>query len=275
MHCLNILCHLNSFFLLIGSVFVRVEFDNDVYIYINNHDDDVYYDYYAYGLSDELCFLNTLVLRNKNTNETFQAEYPGSCTRPYYRNYVVVKMNSRDYFRLLSNKFINITSTTVSLEMYNADNMFVYPFNLRIEPDDAIQCDVILHLTNLKIHEIDYWINEGILLILVNTLLDVATVNVSKLLLHRDANNTAVNVNIMSGEILNQSPGLTSSVAIRLTLTDQDLLVSKGICTYDQACFISIKSGFAATHYGQEVRSFDGYPVYNRGTAPTGKRNVL
>ncbi len=270
MHCLNILCHLNSFFLLIGSVSVRVKFDNDVYLYI------FFYEYYNYyGLPDELCFLNTLVLRNKNTNETFQAEYPGSCTRPYYRNYVVVKMNSRDYFRLLSNKFINITSTTVSLEMYNADNMFVYPFNLRIEPDDAIQCDVILHLTNLKIHEIDYWINEGILLILVNTLLDVATVNVSKLLLHRDANNTAVNVNIMSGEILNQSPGLTSSVAIRLTLTDQDLLVSKGICTYDQACFISIKSGFAATHYGQEVRSFDGYPVYNRGTAPTGKRNVL
>ncbi len=225
--------------------------------------------------SDEPCFLNKLVLRTKDTNETFQAEYPGFCTSFYYNNYVQIKMDPRDYLRLNLGDFINTTST-MPLEMYTAD-MLGDPFDLRIEPYDAIECDVILRLYRDYFdyhYKIDYWMDEGILMIHVNTLIDVATVNASKLSLSRNYYNPDANniVNITGGEVLNQSPGLTSSVAIKLTSSDQDLLASKGLCRYNLVCFMTIKSGFAATHYGLKVRSPRpyAYAVSNLGRAPTG-----
>ncbi len=53
-------------------------------------------------------------------------------------------MDPRDYLRLNLGKFINTTST-MPLEMYTAE-MLGDPFDLRIEPYDAIECDVILRL---------------------------------------------------------------------------------------------------------------------------------
>ncbi len=51
---------------------------------------------------------------------------------------VHITMNPRDFLKLVVDEFINTTSTTTPLEMYTAD-MFVVPFNLRIEPDDPIE----------------------------------------------------------------------------------------------------------------------------------------
>ena len=279
MHCLNI-CPL-----MLGSVLVNsVNFNYYnthvvISIYFNNLMVNPYqrdYDYYYQSSNrvfDVPCLLNQFVFRNTHTNEIFQAEYPGACDS-YGTNHVQIRMNPRDYLRLVVNEFVNTTSTTIPLEMYTAD-MIGAPFNLRIEPDDPIECDARLYLYSVGITDIDYWTNEGILLIHFNTFIEVATVNVSKLSLSRnyyqDANNT---VNITSGEILNQSPGLTSSVAIRLTLTDLALVGSKGICTEGGSCRLVAESGFAAAYYGRETFSTNNY-VNNFRSAPTGEQNLL
>ncbi len=225
----------------------------------NPFDDDDYHNSNRVLIS---CFLNQLVFRNTDKNEIFQAEYAGTCY--YYRtDCIQITMNLRDYLRLVSKEFINVTPTMpLGLEMYTVD-MLGAPFNhlwfnLRIEPDDPIEFDVILNLNSyVGITDIDYWTDEGILLIHFTTFIEVATVNASKLSLsaisrnnNQDANNT---VNITSGEILNQSPSLARSVGIKLTVSDLALLASKGICNGGnifQACYLDIKSGFAVAYFG-------------------------
>ena len=246
------------------------------------YDYDYYYVYFFNNrqVFDVPCFLNQLVFRNTDTNEIFQAEYAGTCSS-YDTNNVQITMNPRDYLKLVVDEFINTTSTTTPLEMYTAD-MFVVPFNLRIEPDDPIECDVRKNLySNARVTDTDYWTDEGILLIHFNTFIEVATVDVSKLSLSRnyyqDANNT---VNITSGEILNQSPSLARSVGIKLTLSDLALLASKGICTGSnksliQDCYLSIQSGFAALYHGVSVSPSTGYSANTFQRALTGELNVL
>ena len=292
--------------LFIGSVSVeRVDFyyyyhGVNINIYFNNlmenpFYNDNYYNYYYYNYnyqsSDVPCILNQLVFRNTHTNEVFQPEYTGTCNS-YSTNIIQITMNPRDFLRLFENEFINTTSTTsLDLEMYTAD-MLGAPFNLQIQPDEAVEFVLRLSLSSyVQIRSSDYWTNEGILLIHFNNFIDVATVNASKLSLsrtssyyyNRDASNT---VNITGGEILNQSPGLTLSVAIRLTSNDHDLLSSKRICTggnessiYD--CYIGTESGFATAYFGAEVYPtsnyiyFGGYTVNKIQRAPTGEQNVL
>ncbi len=178
-------------------------------------------------------------------------------------------------------EFINATSTTTPLEMYTAD-MFVVPFNLRIEPDDPIEFDVIVDFNSyVGITDTDYWTDEGILLIHFSTFIVVATVNASKLSLSRnyyqDANNTVI---IKSGEIWNQSPSLARYVGIKLTLSDLALLASKGICTgsnksFIQDCYLGVQSGFAAAYHGASVSPSTGHQVNNFQSALTGELNVL
>ena len=231
------------------------------------------------SFADIQCFLNKIVFRNTHTNEIFQAEYAGRCTS-YDSIAIQIKMNPRDYLRMVVSEFIDTNSTTpLGLEMYTAD-MLGAPFNLQIEPDEAIECDLRTNLMfNVRITDPDYWTDERILLIHFTTFIDVATVNASKLSLslnhNQDANNT---VNITGGEILNQSPGLTLSVAIRLTFSDQALLASKGICMWNDGfnlpCYVGIESGFAAGYFGVEVSPTTGNSVYNFWRAPTGNHNV-
>ncbi len=286
MCCLNIVC----FALLTGSVSVdRVGFSYtysgvNIHIYFNNlmenpfydddYDDYYYYYYRSFNLVlDVPCILSQFAFRNTHTNEIFQAEYLGTCNS-YSANRIQITMNHRDFLRMVVNEFIDTNSTTpLGLEMYTAD-MLGAPFNLQIQPDDAIEFNVTLNLnTYIGIRYLDYWTDEGILLIHFTAFIDVATVNASKLSFsrnyNRDANNT---VNITGGKILNQSPGLTSSMAIRLTSSDQDLLDSKGICTggfiYD--CYLSIELGFATAYFGKEVIPNTGYSVNYIRRAPTG-----
>ena len=273
------------FLLLIGSlridsVLIDYSYEN-VYIFIFILDNQLFD-------RDAPCFLNQLVFRNTDTNEIFQSEYLGSCN--YFDGFVIrITMNPRDHLKLILDEFIDTNSTTpLGLEMYTAD-MLGAPFHLQIEPDDAVKCNVTLNLySDVRISDIDYWIDEGILLIHFYTFIDVATVNASKLsslsrssYYPRDTNKT---VNINGGEILNQSPGLTSSVAIKLTSSDHNLLASKGICTstgsrrfiYD--CYLGIESGFAAAYYGAEFNGgyrVYGHSVYNIRRAATGEQNVL
>ncbi len=186
-------------------------------------------------------------------------------------------MNHRDFLRLVVNDFIDTNSTTpLGLEMYTADILGA-PFNLQIEPDNAIEFDLRLDLRfNVRIRELDYWTDEGILLIHFNAFIDVATVNASKLSLSlspyysQDVSNT---VSITGGEILNQSPGLTLSVAIKLTSSDQDLVVSRGIWANGSSIynsFVVLESGFAVAYYGAEVSLTTRYLVTNIRRAPTG-----
>ena len=274
--------------LLIGSVSVdRVEFFYTyggvyMYIYFNNlmenpfyNDESSFFEPFD-SVSDVPCILNQLVFRNTDTNATFQAEYQGACTS-FGSNLILIRMNPRDFLRLLSNKFIDTNSTTtVPLEMYTAD-MLGTPFNLRIEPDNPFEFDVrVILSSNVGVNDLDYWINDSILLIHFNAFIEVATVNASKLSLslsfnQDNANNT---VNITNGEVLNHSPGLTSSVAIRLSSNDQDLLASKGICIIIQDCYLGIEEGFAAAYFGEEVSPTTSYRVRNIRRAPTGEQNA-
>ncbi len=276
-------CVLSS---IIGSVSVdRVTFSytyNDIHvkIYFNNLMENPFLNYGAYqSFADVPCILNQLVFRNTHTKEIFQAEYMGRCTS-YDSIAIQISMNPRDFLTLIVKKFIDINSTTpLGLEMYTAD-MLGAPFNLRIEPDNPIECDLRLNLRfNVRITDPDYLIDEGILLIHFTTFIDVATVNTSKLLslsrnYYRDANNT---VNITSGEVLNQSPGLTKTVAIRLTSSDQDLLASKGLCIgndgFNLPCYVGIESGYAAAYFGVEISPTTGNPVYNFWRNSTGDHN--
>ena len=265
---------LNIVLILTGSVSVdRVEFSYNYYgvninIYFNNlmenpfYNDD-YDDYFYYRsfnrVYDVPCILSQFAFRNTHTNEIFQAEYAGTC-ESYSTNHIQITMNPRDFLRMVVNEFIDTNSTMpLGLEMYTAD-MLAAPFNLRIEPDDPIEFDLRLNLNyNIGIRYLDYWTDEGILLIHFYFFIDVATVNPSKLLLSRNYNRNVNNtVNITGGEILNQSPGLTVSVAIKLTSNDQDLLASKRICTGDTGnsirdCYLAVESGFAAAYFGPEV----------------------
>ncbi|XP_064385332.1 uncharacterized protein LOC135334155 isoform X5 [Halichondria panicea] len=250
----------------------------DVYVYfylsnlvenpfLNNGDFNRQFD----RTSDVPCFLNELVFRNTNTNETFQADYPGFCSS-YSNNFIFIRMNHRDYLKLVLDGFISTTSTT-PLEMYTAD-MLGAPFNLHIEPNDAIEFNVIMNFYSyVGITDLDYWIDEGILLIHFRTLIDVATVNPSKLSLFRNYDRSNA-VSITGGEVLNQSPGLARSVAIRLTSDDLDILACRGICTgndliFNQACYLGVESEFATGYFGVEVSPTTGYRVNNIRRAPT------
>ncbi len=238
---------------------------------------------------DAPCFLNQLIFKNTNTSETFQANCPGSCTS-YDDNRVDIRMDPRDYLRMVSVEFINATSTdatstNIGLEMYTSSTLEA-PFYVRIEPNDTFQCDATLNLGggSVGIYSPDYWINEEIILIHFNRLIDVATVNASKLSLSRTrvgydqyGNNT---VNITGGEILNESPGLTQSVAIRLTSSDQALLVSKGICTaggrnFIRDCYLTLEEGFAASYYGEESYYSGSYSVSDFGSREPSELKVL
>ena len=278
--------------LLVGSVSVdRVEFyyrysGVNIHIYFKELMENPYFYNSFDRTSAVLCILDQFVFRNTDTNEIFQAEYAGTCTS-YRANSIRINMNPRDYLRLVSDEFLDTTLETIPLEMYTAD-MLGAPFNLRIEPDDAIELDLRWNLIPfIRSFEFDFWIDEGILLIHFTTFIDVATVNASKLSLslspfyNRDANNTCT-VNITGGEILNQSPGLTSSVAIKLTSDDRDLLVSKGICTggnlsrtFIYNCYLDIESGFATAYFGVDDFFTNGFEVFNFRRAATGEQNEL
>ena len=227
---------------------------------------------------DAPCFLNQLIFKNTNTSETFQANCPGSCTS-YDDNRVDIRMDPRDYLRMVSVEFINATSTNatstnIGLEMYTSAALEA-PFYVRIEPNNTFQCDATLNLRGSVgiTYSPDYWINEEIIVIHFNILIDVATVNASKLSLSRDyydqyGNNT---VNITGGEILNESPGLALSVAIRMTSSDRALLASKGICVasgvdFIQDCYLSLEGGFTASYFGEKSSYFRGYSVSNFGS---------
>ena len=227
------------------------------------------------------CFLNQLIFKNTITSETFQANCPGSCIS-YDENRVDITMDPRDYFRMVSVEFINTTSTdatstNIGLEMYTSSTLEA-PFYVRIEPNYTFQCDATLNLGGGSVYigisySLDYWFNEEIILIHFNILIDVATVNASKLSLSRVGydqygNNT---VNITGGEILNESPGLTQYVAIRLTSSDQGLLASKGICTaggrnFIRDCNLILEEGFAASYYGEESSYSGSYSVSDFGS---------
>ena len=234
--------------------------------------------------SDVPCFLNQFVFRNTYTNEIFQAEYGGACESDRV-NSILITMNLRDFLRMVRNEFIDTTST-MPVEMYSPD-MLGAPFNLRIEPNNAILCDLRLNLHHVFIYSFDYWTDEGILLIHFNAFIDVATVNASKLSLSRDYYQDDINdlVYITGGEVLNQSPGLTSSVAIRLTSSDLALVASTGICTgsdgnFIDDCYLDTKSGFATAYYGIEVDptasdTYFSYFIDKIRTASTGEHNYV
>ena len=235
---------------------------------------------------DAPCFLNQLIFKNTNTSETFQADCPGSCIS-YDDNRVDIIIDPRDYLRMVSVEFINATSTdatstNIGLEMYTSAELEA-PFYVQIEPNDTFQCDVRLNLGGSVgiSYSPDYWINEEIIIIHFTSLIDVATVNASKLSLSRDyydqyGNNT---VNITGGEILNESPGLALSVAIRLTSSDQVLLASKGICTagrnFIRDCYLTLEEGFAASYYGEENSYFGSYSVSDFGSREPSELKVL
>ncbi len=229
--------------------------------------------YYEFDtVSDIPCFLNEFVFKNTNTNETFQAEYPGSC-QAYKNNNVVAQLNSRDFLRMVSDEFINATSTTpIRMEVYTADTLG-YPFDLRIEPNDTIECALSLDSYSfVGINDLDYWIDEGIIMIHFNVLIDIDTVDTSKILMSsfydgEHGNNT---VNIMGAEVLNEGPGLTSSVGIRMTSSDRALLASNGICVSGggQDCVLSLEEGFAVSHFGEEIGERNGFLIFNFMTTP-------
>ncbi len=248
--------------------------------FLINNRDYYFYDLFYRPYIDAPCFLNQLIFKNTNTSETFQANCPGSCTS-YDDNRVDIRMDPRDYLRMVSDQFINATSTdatstnNIGLEMYTSAALEA-PFYVRIEPNDTFQCDTTLNLGgSVGISYLpDYWINEEIILIHFNRLIDVATVNASKLSLSRIrydqyGNNT---VNITGAEILNESPGVALSVAIRITSSDRALLASKGICVaggvdFIQDCYLILEEGFTASYFGEEGSYFrGGYSVSNFGS---------
>ncbi len=238
----------------------------------------IYGPYYWFDcMSDVPCFLNELVFKNTNTNETFQAEYPGSCQAS--KNSIInIRINPRDYLRMVSDEFINATSTTpIRIEVYTADTLG-YPFNLRIEPNDTIESSVSLNTYSyVGVNNLDYWIDEGIFMIHFNALIDVDTIDTSTLSLSSSrydeyGNNT---VNITGAEVLNEGPGLASSVGIRITSSDRALLASKGICVSGgvddiQDCFISLEEGFAVSHFGEEldIVGINSRRIYSCRTTP-------
>ncbi len=227
------------------------------------------------SMADVPCFLNELVFKNTNTNETFQAEYPGRCNA-YETNLINIVMNHRDYLRMIMDEFINATSTMpVRVEMYTVDTLGD-PFNLRIESNDTVECTVFLNTYSyVGVNDLDYWIDEGIILIHLNALVDVDTVNISMLSLSSsrsdgNENNTLI---LTSAEILNESPGLALTVGIRMTSSDRALLASRGICTAGGVdsildCFVSLEEGFAASHFGEESSDTSGLSVSNYRRTP-------
>ncbi len=247
--------------------------DVSMNFYFSNLIENPFFNYYEAfdSMASVRCFLNEVVFKNTNTNETFQAEYPGRCNA-YDMNVINIMMNPRDYLRMITDEFINATSTKpVRLEMYTVDTLAA-PFNLRIESNDTVECDLILNTYSyVGVNDFDYWINEGIILVHFSVLVDVDTVNISMLSLSssrsdgiRNENNTLV---LTSAEILNDSPGLALTVGIRMTSSDRALLASRGICTagdvdFIQDCFIALEEGFAASHFREESRKIYCYSVY-------------
>ena len=235
---------------------------------------DYYYDMFN-SMSEVPCFMNQLVFKNANTNETFQAEYPGNC-QSYFRDLIQIRMNPRDYLRMITDEFINATSTMrVPMEMYTVDTLAA-PLDIQIQSNDTFSCDFFRNTYSyISINEIDYWIDDRIILIHFGALMDVSSVDLSVELAlssvrqSQDGNNTVVLTGV---EVLNESPGLAQSVAIRISTSDRALLVSKGICVRDfdaesriQDCYLNLEEGFLTSHFERELGSFV-YPIYNYRT---------
>ncbi len=281
--CLNILC---SLYFIDSVRLVQVEFhygyfDVSVNLYFDNLIENPFLSYGDYyyetvdNMSEVPCFMNQLVFKNANTNETFQAEYSGRC-QTFSRDFIQIRMNPRDYLRMITDEFINATSTTrVPMEMYTVDTLAA-PLDIQIQSNDTFSCNFFRNTYSyISINEIDYWIDDRIILIHFGAIMDVSSVDLSLELSlssvrqSQDGNNTVV----LSGvEVLNESPGLAQSVAIRISTSDRALLVSKGICVRDfdaesriQDCYLNLEEGFLTSHFEGELGSFV-YPIYNYRT---------
>ncbi len=256
-------------------------FDVSVDLYFDNLIENPFLSYgdYYYETFDTMaevpCFMNQLVFKNANTNETFQAEYLGRC-QTYSRDLIQIRMNPRDYLRMITDEFINATSTTlVPMEMYTVDTLAA-PLDIQIQPNDTFSCNFNRNkFSYTSINEIDYWIDNGIILIHFNAIMDISSVDLSlevslsSVRQSQDGNNTVVLTGV---EVLNESPGLAQSVAIRISASDRALLVSRGLCIVGsgtepriQDCYLNIPEGFLTSHFEEEITSFS-YPIYNYRT---------
>jgi len=193
------------------------------------------------------CNLTALVFLNTSSpmdpySAFFSPRYPGRCGQ-VTNNTLVAYLDSRDYVTLLS----------LGIFTSHADSYLTWketllgPLLMVTETEIAYQPQTFVIQTHpVVLLEFDLDFNAGQLLIHFGSIIDVASINTSGVIMSNG--NATQDVSLTGGEIVSDSYATT----VCIDMTDEDLLniQNREICTSLENCFATFASGFAADVFG-------------------------
>jgi len=193
------------------------------------------------------CNLTALVFLNTSSpmdpySAFFSPRYPGRCGQ-VTNNTLVAYLDSRDYVTLLS----------LGIFTSHADSYLTWketllgPLLMVTETEIAYQPQTFVIQTHpVVLLEFDLDFNAGQLLIHFGSIIDVASINTSGVIMSNG--NATQDVSLTGGEIVSDSYATT----VCIDMTDEDLLNIQNheICTSLENCFATFASGFAADVFG-------------------------
>ena len=275
-----------KFFLFTGvidSIDIRYSTDDQsLYINFQSLEDNPFdYDYYYYyevnrGREDVDCFADKLVFTDGIN--TFSPIYSGYCSS-YSSQQVIVQLDSRDYL-----SFIQLGFATASDGIYPALSIYTnskaLEGNFTIEPitaENPINATYTVSSDNIGYDDIEYFVEDGILVFHFNTFIRFSSLNISVLemssALTRNENNTrrlTVSETIILTEPVDD---LAITIAIRIGASDKAFLEDKYICTNRTNCVISWTPDLATSFNGHSVHDNQyGIDIYRVWPVIQGKR---
>ena len=203
------------------------------------------------------CFAEKLVFTDGVT--TFTPQYHGYCYS-YSLNMIGLELDPRDYLAFIQIGFADTRDEPPALFVYTTDTASEYGYPLEaISTDSPINCTYFISNYAFGWDDMEYFVEEGILLFHFSTFINVSSLNLTVLELSpiyqyqgRSSNNT---LNVTTGKLLTQPvDGLAINVAIRLSASDRMFLKDNSICTNITNCIVYWSESLAM--------SYHGYPIY-------------
>ena len=221
--------------------------DNPFYYYFQSDGSRIYDE-------DVKCFAEKLVFTDGVT--IFTPQYHGICYS-HSSSQVVLELDPRDFLVFIQIGFAN-TREPPALYMYTVDTASEYGYPLEtITADNPLNCTSVVSYSYVYWKDIEYFVEEGILVFHFSTFINASSLNFMALQLSSvfwfswSPNNT---LSLSGGELLTQPVnGLVDNAVIRLVTTDRKSLKDKVICTNRTNCMVYWSWDFGL--------SYDGYPI--------------
>ena len=229
------------------------DLDGNPFYYYFQSDESGIYD------EDVQCFAEKLVFTDGVT--TITPQYHGHC----YSNSpsrIILELDPRDFLVYIQIWFGNAQDRPPALYMYTIETASEYGYPLEtISADNSLDCITIISHSSVGVKNIEYFVEEGILVFHFSTFVNASSFNFTVLQLSsvysnsRSPNNT---LSLTGGELLTQPvDGLVNNAAIRIAAIDRMFLKDKTICTNRTNCFIYWSWDLALSYNGHSIQTTD------------------